>query len=988
MSQYGAKDMPHFVSPSLPLDSKLECELKTVCHVTFTAHPGLQHEFDCIKPSLLSKDFVNIQIFSTCSSCIDGSNTNASCTLDVAFRPSVQNKTDSKVCIALIRKKTGVTGEDRCFTVTVRNTSKTNDITGCQRLQCANGGFCDGHDPLKPLCFCKQGYGGPTCATSIPINPPISNTTSFVGTNGGLPTGIQCRLLETCLFKFQVCGSSASKFQIGLTTPYLEVGEPVIDQFSGQQCALGTVNVTSSELGTHRFCIQHVQSGGLVDDELCPTIRITGGASSPIDQNKPHFLSPTFESGSALACTKGEDLHLKPFYTNGNSVGSLKDCPTLTESSQQPVDGVYIFPAEFVANICSSDIVYKVPPAAAAGSESKLCIKVSVPGKQGEERCIMLRVAEAKHDIHPCKGVVCAANSVCVSDLEANSSICVCRNGATGKNCLQTNEPHNLPGIQNLPNTTSDGPHFDGSSSLPKNISCVAGKPCLISVPYQGIASKHPVPGSCDFNTGNVTVTSFTGSSHSLLVNVTIQEGRYRCCYQTTSDGTSNGVNVDELCFEVNIGKEDQGLINATIDVKPKFLPPTPSENSVLMCQAGITCHISVGSAFNNGRCEQVQMCGSPIAGAHVFQTQPTADKCITDVGYATAIISGSTTFCVKSGVHGEERRFEVEIKNQTVFGICQTLHCLNGGKCNSTESNATCQCPLGYGGKTCEIDVTTTSTTVTSTTIFNTTQSQASSIDSGGNSIGETTMLPDVISMSSNSSIGNTLSNSEYGNTSSTSTTRPLTSDTTVTSTVNARSTTNGNALLNAAHVNTSSIATNENALPNSSNGNSISNSTLETITYQTIPMTAGNSMISTSETTILSTVDTHSTAFDHGTHGSSGQSLYYSKPPFFLDYVMLKELRCPVNTSCSIVLLVNGTSGTMPNVQSGRFSNGLQVMSPITRLQSCQGDVCTYETKIAFVPLIVGTFDYCAQTTYINNVNADERCCRIISERNVSIF
>ncbi|XP_052259240.1 uncharacterized protein LOC127863655 isoform X2 [Dreissena polymorpha] len=739
MSQYGAKDMPHFVLPSLPLDSKLECELKTVCHVTFTAHPGFQHEFECIKPSLLSSDFVNTHIFSTCSSCIDESNTNASCTLDVAYRPSVQNKAENKVCIALIRRKTGVTGEDRCFTVTVRNTSKTNDMTGCQRLQCANGGFCDGHDPLKPVCFCKQGYGGSTCATSISINPPISNTTSFVGTNGGLPTGIQCRLLETCLFKFQVCGSSASKFQIGLTTPYLEVGEPVIDQFSGQQCANGTVNVLSSELGTHRFCIQHVQSGGLVDDELCPTIRITGGASSPIDQNKPHFLSPTFESGSTLACTKGENLHLKPFYTNGNSVGSLKDCPTLTESSQQPVDGVYIFPAEFLANICSSDIVYKVPSPAAAGSESKLCIKVSVLGKQGEERCIMLRVAEATHDIHPCKGVVCAANSVCVSDLEANSSICVCRNGATGKNCSQTNEPHNLPGIQNLPNTTSDGPHFDGSSSLPKNISCVAGKPCLISVPYQGIASKHPVPGSCDFNTGNVTVTSFTGSSHSLLVNVTVQEGRYRCCYQTTSDGTSDGVNVDELCFDVNIGKEDKGHINATIDIIPKFLTPTPSENSVLMCQPCITCHIRVGSALNDGRCEQVRMCGNLIAGAHVFQTQPTADKCITDVGYATSFTSGSTTFCVKSGVHGEERSFEVEIKHQTEFGICQKLHCLNGGKCVSTESNATCQCPFGYGGKTCEV--------ATSTTMSNTTQSQASSIDSGGNSIGGTTMLPYVSS-------------------------------------------------------------------------------------------------------------------------------------------------------------------------------------------------------------------------------------------------
>ncbi|XP_052274871.1 neurogenic locus notch homolog protein 2-like isoform X2 [Dreissena polymorpha] len=153
MSQYGAKDMPHFVSPSLPLDSKIECEFKTVCHVTFTAHPGLQHEFECIKPSLLRSNFVNTHIFSTCSSCIDGSNTNASCTLDVAFRPSVQNKTDSKVCIVLIRKRTGVSGEDRCFTVTVRNTSKTKDMIGCQLLQCANGGFCDGHDPVNPCVF-------------------------------------------------------------------------------------------------------------------------------------------------------------------------------------------------------------------------------------------------------------------------------------------------------------------------------------------------------------------------------------------------------------------------------------------------------------------------------------------------------------------------------------------------------------------------------------------------------------------------------------------------------------------------------------------------------------------------------------------------------------------------------------------------------------------------------------------------------------------
>lgn len=34
---------------------------------------------------------------------------------------------------------------------------------GCQRLQCKNGGFCDGHDTVNPICFCTKGYSGTEC---------------------------------------------------------------------------------------------------------------------------------------------------------------------------------------------------------------------------------------------------------------------------------------------------------------------------------------------------------------------------------------------------------------------------------------------------------------------------------------------------------------------------------------------------------------------------------------------------------------------------------------------------------------------------------------------------------------------------------------------------------------------------------------------------------------------------------------------------------
>ena len=35
--------------------------------------------------------------------------------------------------------------------------------TGCQMLECRNGGLCDGHDPKNPVCFCLKGFSGRNC---------------------------------------------------------------------------------------------------------------------------------------------------------------------------------------------------------------------------------------------------------------------------------------------------------------------------------------------------------------------------------------------------------------------------------------------------------------------------------------------------------------------------------------------------------------------------------------------------------------------------------------------------------------------------------------------------------------------------------------------------------------------------------------------------------------------------------------------------------
>ncbi|KAH3850646.1 hypothetical protein DPMN_093071, partial [Dreissena polymorpha] len=659
MSQYGAKDMPHFVSPSLPLDSKIECEFKTVCHVTFTAHPGLQHEFECIKPSLLRSNFVNTHIFSTCSSCIDGSNTNASCTLDVAFRPSVQNKTDSKVCIVLIRKRTGVSGEDRCFTVTVRNTSKTKDMIGCQLLQCANGGFCDGHDPVNPCVFLQTRIWWTNLCYIYPDQSTHKHPSSE-------PT-VDCRQ-----------GFSAACWK--------------------RQCALGTVNVTSSELGTHRFCIQHVQSGGLVDDELCPTIRITGGASSPIDQSKPHFLSPTFESGSTLACTKGEDLHLKPFYTNGNSFGSFKDCPTLTESSQQPVDGVYIFPAEFLANICSSDIVYKVPSAAAAGSESKLCIKVSVPGKQGEERCIMLRVAEATHGV-PTTSTTAASTTMSKTAQSQASSIHAGGNSIGGttmlpyvSSCNFDNDTnciwHNVHAGDNFDWTLHQGetPSENTGPTYDHTTGTLQGKYYYIetSAPRQSnetawLQSEYRASSYGETHCLEFWYYMF-GSSIGYL-NVRLSENTtvpgYNIWSMEGNQGpkwifaqvtvTTDGLN--RIIFEGTVGKGYEGDI-ALDDI-----------------------------SFKQGNCSIAQKITSvastvPTTIMPVFIGQGCyGDPCVRGVCY----VHLDEYFCLcPSGFNGINCEIDTD--------ECRPAPCKNGATCEDGVDMFICHCPAGYTGHLCEI--------------------------------------------------------------------------------------------------------------------------------------------------------------------------------------------------------------------------------------------------------------------------------------------
>ncbi|XP_052273100.1 neurogenic locus Notch protein-like isoform X2 [Dreissena polymorpha] len=111
--------------------------------------------------------------------------------------------------------------------------------------------------------------------------------------------------------------------------------------------------------------------------------------------------------------------------------------PTLKDTSITKLIGLYVFPSQLLSNKCSSYLSYKPASTLFPGEVRTLCLKVSIEGKQGEERCFRLKIVANKTiELEgPCKEIACYRNSLCIANLGNNTADCRCQDVYTGTDC-------------------------------------------------------------------------------------------------------------------------------------------------------------------------------------------------------------------------------------------------------------------------------------------------------------------------------------------------------------------------------------------------------------------------------------------------------------------------------------------------------------------------------------------------------------------------
>ncbi|KAH3845031.1 hypothetical protein DPMN_087300 [Dreissena polymorpha] len=204
---YGLLENPHFVYPSLQPDSIVECKFGTECHVMYTVTPGKGHSQEW---RVGIPETEKSHVFTTCRPCVDGNVSNHEC----------QPVSAPRVCLSLQIATSGLKGEERCFSVSTIPALDAGK-KGCQLLECQNNGFCDGHDPTHPTCFCRPGFSGRNCQTGAYATNEVDKDKPFFITPT-LPTGssVLCEVSSVC--QLTVYYTDGAKFGSSQVCPSLK----------------------------------------------------------------------------------------------------------------------------------------------------------------------------------------------------------------------------------------------------------------------------------------------------------------------------------------------------------------------------------------------------------------------------------------------------------------------------------------------------------------------------------------------------------------------------------------------------------------------------------------------------------------------------------------------------------------------------------------------------------------------------------------------
>ncbi|KAL4237882.1 hypothetical protein ACF0H5_002592 [Mactra antiquata] len=477
-----------------------------------------------------------------------------------------------------------------------------------------------------------------------------------------------------------------------------------------------TVTCMVEKLCTVPFKVMAHQDTRVVADEVCITVIVKNSTGEEIDYSNPYFYPPTLPDQTEVICQIDNTCHIVLYFSLGDAFGHPGACPNVQQVGQSPIRSLHIFNANVIHNKCVSEVAYIFHDE----QTPELCVQLSFTGIYGERRCYYLKtVADTRSKLNsPCKDVTCYNKGQCIGNPDASTVKCICRVGYTGSDCnTESDKSSFLPGVENTASLNiSPDQRFGIDTAIPRMLPCLDNSSCYFYIPYVKNVARKPFYAYIDpllTHYGPSTLFLNDGPNFIARGSVQVKAGsEHRVCLQTTSDGTPNGINVDEICVHITGNVQDESVN----DDKPHFLNTMPN-GTVVSCFPSQSCHLFVVTSIRSyGKCDQVTFCDDEDTDNYIFASELYRTfKCWTEIVVAPGNVDNTQDICLLAGYEGEERHFTVQtVDRATTTNPCKTFMCLNNGVCKPDLSTSpptpVCFCTAAFEGTSCSSHIATTS--------------------------------------------------------------------------------------------------------------------------------------------------------------------------------------------------------------------------------------------------------------------------------------
>ncbi|XP_052699944.1 uncharacterized protein LOC128177316 [Crassostrea angulata] len=262
------KLFPHFIQPTLPDSTNVQCVVNEQCYINIWAKNklGVDH---C--PLLLTDKKIEdgVRVFPLKDT------VSQPCLYDVSILPD--NITDLHLCFTLSSdasevKKYQMYEEKRCYFIKFVQEFKGQGL--CVGMSCQHNGFCDGSSPVS-RCMCRSGFSSENCSKDFGLAQGISNysTSQLTPLFGDfvLPKLIRCPLRQECVIPYSVTNTDSScGFHLSWTGAKfnsVHLTNSVILESS--DCG-GKAMIIHNVSGIDEFCLSLESSDGLISyDNVC-----------------------------------------------------------------------------------------------------------------------------------------------------------------------------------------------------------------------------------------------------------------------------------------------------------------------------------------------------------------------------------------------------------------------------------------------------------------------------------------------------------------------------------------------------------------------------------------------------------------------------------------------------------------------------------------------------------------------------------------------